>query len=390
MKKLLLACFMLPVLATNAQTVKKVMLEDFTGIWCQFCPNGAHTIEGLETQYPATFIPVASHNDGGHGAAADVLEIPEGLAVATGIGVTGYPTGAVDRKMITGGKVPIGINATGDQWKSAVASELATTAIASVSFRNMTLTTAGAYEGDLVVKFDALPTAGVPVVVNVYVLESKIPATTTDNTDQTNVTQWYGGNGSTPISTTTVSSGNKFYHDNTLRASLGGNWGFSGVVPATPVVGTEYIKHFSFTIPATAIPVPWIPANMDVVGFVAYNGADALKKEVINAERVTAKSFFPAGVNQVKNNVNINTMYPNPATTADVVNVEFNIVNSSKVTVKVMNAIGQVVATPYISNDVAGAHTVRFSPSYYGMAAGIYTVLVSTVDGTFTQQLNIQ
>ena len=129
---------------------------------------------------------------------------------------------------------------------------------------------------------------------------------------------------------------------------------------------------------------------MDVLGFVAYNGTTADKKEIMNSERVSAGMFFTTGVAQVSNNVSINSIYPNPASVSESVNVEFNVVNSGTVTIKVLNAIGQVVATPYISNDVRGAHTARFSPTYYGLTPGMYMVQVSTADGSTIQKLNIQ
>lgn len=38
--------------ATNAQTVKKVMLEDFTGTWCGWCPEGTVIVEQLQAANP--------------------------------------------------------------------------------------------------------------------------------------------------------------------------------------------------------------------------------------------------------------------------------------------------------------------------------------------------
>ena len=150
------------------------------------------------------------------------------------------------------------------------------------------------------------------------------------------------------------------------------------------------MKHFKFEIPADAVPTAWKPENMDVLGFVAYNGTTVDKKEIMNSEKISVNRFFPTGVKQAENNVSISSIYPNPATTSQTINVEYNMVNSGKVSISILNAIGQVVATPYISNDVRGEHTARFSAAYYGLTPGMYMVQISTEDGTMVQKLSIQ
>ncbi len=88
--------FTLTLLAMNtlafAQApMKKVILEDFTGTWCGWCPEGTVIIDNLLAANPSTFIPVASHN-------GDALQIPDGAAIDAGLNVTAYPNGA-DRSL---------------------------------------------------------------------------------------------------------------------------------------------------------------------------------------------------------------------------------------------------------------------------------------------------
>ena len=48
--------------SSGAQTVKKVVLEEFTGAWCGACPNGTLVAESILAANPASCILVAWHD----------------------------------------------------------------------------------------------------------------------------------------------------------------------------------------------------------------------------------------------------------------------------------------------------------------------------------------
>src|SRR5690606_17692543 len=131
-------------------------------------------------------------------------------------------------------------------------------------------------------------------------------------------------------------------------------WGFTtGIFPGSgPVVGTEYKKEITFTIPTTGtIPGPngWVKKHVELYAFVAYNGTDFLadEKMVLNAEAVHLSDFHKLGVNELsQGNVKILNAYPNPANANEVVNIKYDIANSEVVTMKVLNLLGQQVAQP--------------------------------------------
>jgi hypothetical protein len=110
---------------------------------------------------------VASHN-------GDALEVAEGAAIDVALNVTGYPNGAVDRFQFPGqAKIPMSRGA----WSNSVNTRLALSAIVSVSFENAVKTGANTYAAKVNVKFTSAPTAGVPLKMNVYILEDSIAAT---------------------------------------------------------------------------------------------------------------------------------------------------------------------------------------------------------------------
>lgn len=373
MKKLLLASLMLGTVGAYAQT-KKVIIEDYTGLHCGWCPEGTVILEGLQAANP-TCIPIAIHTGSYEPAGSAINAGTVGSAIIGATQPAGYPNGSVDRKKYTGTTISMGRGS----WTAAFNVQKAKTAIASVSFSNMKETSAGVYEADVNVKFTAAPEAGTPLKVQVYVIEDSISASGALAQDNysTNVQS-----GASPL--------NPWWHNRTFRAALGGAtstpdaWGWSTVVPATPVVNTTYTKHISVTKDAS-----WVKKNLHFVAYVAYDGAaSADKKEILNAEEISLKAFHMTGVANV-NSSNIVSAYPNPARVNDVISVEYNAPATGNVTMRVMNAVGQVVAVPYNSYDVEGAHTIKWRAADYNLPAGMYIMQIATVEGTSVQKINI-
>ena len=340
----------------NAQT-KKVIIEDYTGAWCGWCPEGTVILENLEAANPTTLIAIANHN-------GDALQTPEGAAIDAGLNVTSYPNGSIDRKMFSG---EAKTSVSRSKWSNYFNQQAATTAKVSVSFSNTVYDAGtGNYTGKVNVKFTSAPTAGVPLKVQVYVLEDSIPAT--GSYAQENYSSSIQ-NGASPLT--------NWYHNNTLRDALGDAWGYTGVIPATPVLNTTYTKNISFTInPA------WVKKNIHLVAFVAYDGAVANgEKEILNAEEIQLSSFFPTGVNDINETISVVGAYPNPAASNEIVKIEYNIQESAKVKLNVYNAMGQLVATPYNSYEVEGIHTMRWRAADYALTPGMYMLELSTDKG---------
>lgn len=70
---------------------QKILLEYFSGAWCQYCPDGRVVADKLIAKYGASkFYPVTYH-------VGDYLENTDATATATALNVTGYPMGAINR-----------------------------------------------------------------------------------------------------------------------------------------------------------------------------------------------------------------------------------------------------------------------------------------------------
>lgn len=369
MKKLLLASLMLASVGAYAQT-KKVILHDYTGLNCGWCPEGTVIIENLQAANPNNFIPIAIHTGSYEPTSSPLYAGSVGTDLISTTGVTGFPNGSVDMKVLTGTTIAQGRGT----WTSSFNTRAAMTAIVSVSFSNMKDMGSDVYEADVNVKFTSAPVAGTPLKLQVFVIEDSIAAT--------GAIQQHNYSSSIQSGASIL---NPWFHNATFRKALSGDtWGWGTVIPATPVVGTTYTKHISFTKDAS-----WVMKHVKLVAFVAYDGAaSADKKEVLNAEQTSLKAFFKTGINDI-NTVKVLAAYPNPAHANDIVNLEVNSPESGMITMRVMNSIGQVVATPYNSNDVAGVHTVKFRASDYNLPNGMYIIQINTPAGSTSQKVNI-
>ncbi|MBK7964132.1 MAG: thioredoxin family protein [Bacteroidetes bacterium] len=78
------------VTGLSFQPTKRVLMEEGTGTWCGWCPRGAVFTEQFDTVYADYAIVVAVHNSD---PMTDAVYDP-------GLGslISGYPSGAVDRK----------------------------------------------------------------------------------------------------------------------------------------------------------------------------------------------------------------------------------------------------------------------------------------------------
>lgn len=164
---------------------------------------------------------------------------------------------------------------------------------------------------------------------------------------------------------------NDYRHYNAVRASIvNDNWG----VAVTPDANGTFSYNINYTVPTSSKA-----HRCHIVAFVYnYNSADANDCQVINATGSTG--YFPAdyvGIDEVAANVVLN-VFPNPAT--NYVNV---VANEAIANVTIMNAMGQTV---YSNNNVNG-ESININTTDF--AAGIYMITVKTNNGISTKRISV-
>ena len=69
---------------------KKVLIEEFTGAWCGYCPDGAHRLENIINLNDGNVIGVSLHN-------GDQMAVGHTDYLGSIYQNTGFPSGMVDR-----------------------------------------------------------------------------------------------------------------------------------------------------------------------------------------------------------------------------------------------------------------------------------------------------
>ena len=106
------------------QTDKVVLIEEYTGVGCTNCPDGAITIKAIETQYEGKVISIAIHA----GDLSDPLESSKydfrcdgGVKLDERLGIFANPAATINRFEHEGGELPV----YGDKdWEQYVQNEL--------------------------------------------------------------------------------------------------------------------------------------------------------------------------------------------------------------------------------------------------------------------------
>ncbi|MBT3848675.1 MAG: Omp28-related outer membrane protein, partial [Candidatus Marinimicrobia bacterium] len=78
---------------------KKVLIEEFTGAWCGYCPDGAYRVKNLINDNDGRVVGVSLHAGNPTG---DAMEIAHTNYLETTYQNTGFPSGMVDRVSVNG------------------------------------------------------------------------------------------------------------------------------------------------------------------------------------------------------------------------------------------------------------------------------------------------
>lgn len=243
----------LPV-STTAQN-KHIVLEEYTGIYCGYCPDGHTIANGIYANNPGTVL-INIHTGGYANVAAGEPDlkttIGDAIAAQPGMGITGYPAGDVNRAILTGTTISAGRGS----WASMGTTVSGQTAYCNVAVQGVVNATTRVLTYTAQVYY----TANSPATTNsltVVLLEDKILG------PQHNY-------GSPLYNASNYNADGSYNHNHVLRAGL--TAGSFGITIPTTTSGTTFSTTGTYTIPATygaaGKTSPCLLGNIELAAFV--------------------------------------------------------------------------------------------------------------------------
>lgn len=272
---------------------KKVVLEEFTGIYCGYCPDGHQIANNIHAADPTNVFLVNIHSGGFANVAAGEpdLKTPEGNAIdgMPGMGITGYPAGTVNRTVLTG-NVMAGGRGNWNGWSNTIKTQAA--------YCNVALQgTIDVVTRVLTVQAEVYYTANSPVAtnsLNIFLLEDNV------NGAQHN----YGT--PNPYNAANYNPDGSYNHNHVLRKALTPTFGMT-IPNATQ--GTTFATTVTYTIPLTygvaGKTNPCQLGNLHLVGFVTETNVKTINA---NSGPITLTGFantLDVGPNTIKTDFNV-------------------------------------------------------------------------------------
>jgi hypothetical protein len=253
MKKISTLIFLIIATFTfvNAQTFvstdpenKKVILEEFTGIHCGYCPDGHAIAQGIQNANPGEVFLINVHAGGyavPSGNEPD-YRTPWGAAIDGQAGVAGYPAGTVNRHDFGSWSMGGGTAMSRGRWSSASNVILAESSYLNVALEATIVTSTR----QLVVEVEVYYTGDSPESTNKLNLAIL----------QNNVYGPQSGGG----------AGNNYKHMHMLRHLMTGQW---GIELTQTSAGSFYSNTFAYELPLDYNGVDLVLDNLEIIAFVA-------------------------------------------------------------------------------------------------------------------------
>jgi hypothetical protein len=290
---------LIPTAPSTAQAqVRRVLVEEFTGAWCGWCPGGELQIQELQAAYPGQVVAVSFHSNQGN-PLNDQMDVPQGDTLMSGIStlsgataVQAFPDGWLSRTAINGSWNTTAQSST--PWidtlngNGLVEQMIGQKARATVSVDQISY---DASNGTITARVNATFNQAMSgdLRFSLYVVEDSVTGTG-QGWDQHNYyyhsSQFVGPyyNLGNPYSYNGSPDGSTipgWEHMQVFRYSPGPVWGTTGVIPASVTSGATYSQTYSFQVPSNVLNVN----QVKLVGLVTdYSATNLSTNTVLDAD----------------------------------------------------------------------------------------------------------
>ncbi|NQU33356.1 MAG: Omp28-related outer membrane protein [Bacteroidetes bacterium] len=235
---------------------KNVILEEFTGIHCTYCPSGHQIAQGIQNANPdVVLINIHTGSYAVPSGGEPDFRTPWGDAIAAQSGLTGYPAGTVNRHLFPGMSQGSGTAMSRGNWVAASNQTMAAASYANVGVES----------------YIDVETRVLTVNVEIYY--------TDDSPESSNFLNVAILQDSILGPQTGGGAGNNYNHMHMLRHLVTGQWGLEITSTTT---GTLYQNTLTYTIPDDYNDVEVVLEHLEIVSYLSQT-----TQEVISGSRGT-------------------------------------------------------------------------------------------------------
>lgn len=296
---------------------RNIILEEFTGAWCGWCPRGPITYrDQILPAYPNVIL-AALHN-------GDDMVFSAGNSVVSAY-VSGFPSGMIDRRAIG----DFSIDLSTSEWIAALNQMDTEFTPAAINVYNYYYPDTYMWKIDVVVDF-IMDFSG-DLRLNCFILEDSVTGTGS-GFDQVN---YYDTRTDIPELQGIGNPIVGFKHNHVVREMLGGAWGQGGIIPSTVKRGDRYIFSKEIKQPGSIDDI----RNTHLVGVLQAYSSNKAYRTILNATKETEVSLA-TGYNWTQVETKLK-LYPNPV--SDMAILEMDSQHAGSSVIEVVNITGQTV-----------------------------------------------
>ena len=344
---------------------KNVVLEEFTGIYCTFCPDGHVQAQAIYNQNPNDVVLINIHTGGyaSPNAGDPDFQTQFGSAIAGQSNLSGYPAGTVNRRVFAGLGQNGGTAMSRGNWQSASSQILneasyvnvAAQANLDISTRQLSVTVEAYYTGNSPVTTNKL---------NVALMQNNVEGPQTG--------------GSTYNPSAILPNGN-YNHQHMLRHLLTGQWG-DDITNTTS--GSFFTNTYTYTIPNDLNGIAYDLFNLEVAVFLTET-----QQNVVTGNMASMNLIVPPGINLVDLGASSGMSIPSSYCDNNLT-PEITVTNNTTVPVDTfsvsytLNNNAPVTQNVYSSLQPGSSTTINFNSITVPSGTNVISYAVSTVANT--------
>lgn len=342
---------------------RNILLEDLTGIFCGYCPDGAMRADQLKATAPSRVVLIGNHA-GIYAAPGNVAQAQYDLRTSEGTFVdnqsdpTGYPAGNVNRKVTSNAMNPGKTAMSRGYWQTE-----ASIIMAEPSALNLAV--------------DAYYHTGTQkIIVEVegyYTANGNGKDYLTVAVLQDNVDTYQSGASGYPAR---IQPSGLYRQMDVLRAYL--TTSLTGEEIATTTSTTFFSRHYEYDVIKVGPDINPVMEDMKIAVWV---GEDMTFSEIITAV-VTDAAERPVGINEATSLEGLQ-IYPNPF--AGQATLEFNLGEAQTIEINLYDVTGKMIQNTPSKIYNAGNHRIAIEGQ--GLENGLYYVNILAEDGIVTRRI---